>query len=103
MKTIDPITLEVLRSRLEAIGEEAGAALSRTAISPVVTESKDYSCTLLDADGRLVVGAGQIEFHFGAATHAVRSTIERHGTRSRRTTCSSPTTRTTVAACIRRM
>ena len=43
MKTIDPITLEVLRSRLEAIGEEAGAALSRTAISPVVTESKDYS------------------------------------------------------------
>jgi N-methylhydantoinase B len=78
VKTIDPITLEVLRSRLEAIGEEAGAALSRTAISPVVTESKDYSCTLLDADGRVVVGAGQIEFHFGAASHAVRSTIELH-------------------------
>ena len=63
---------------LEAIGEEAGAALSRTAISPVVTESKDYSCTLLDAEGRVVVGAGQIDFHFGAASHAVRSTIELH-------------------------
>ena len=78
MKTVDPITLEVLRSRLEAIGEEAGATLSRTAISPVVTESKDYSCTLLDAEGRVVVGAGQIEFHFGAAAHAVRSTIDLH-------------------------
>jgi N-methylhydantoinase B len=78
VKTFDPITLEVLRSRLEAIGEEAGAALGRTAISPVVTESKDYSCTLLDADGRVVVGAGQIEFHFGAASNAVRSTLERH-------------------------
>ncbi len=74
----DPITLEVLRSRLESIGEEAGAALERTAISPVVTESKDYSCTLLDADGRLVVGTGMILFHFGAAAHAVSSTIERH-------------------------
>jgi N-methylhydantoinase B len=79
VKTFDPITLEVLRSRLEAIGEEAGAALARTAISPVVTESKDYSCTLLDAEGRVVVGAGQIDFHFGAASNAVRSTIARHG------------------------
>ena len=58
MNTIDPITLEVLRSRLEAIGDEAAAALERTAISPVVTESKDYSCTILDAEGRLIMGAG---------------------------------------------
>ena len=77
MSTIDPITLEVLRSRLEAIGDEAAAALERTAISPVVTESKDYSCTMLDAQGRLIQGAGQIQFHFGAAAHAVRSTMAR--------------------------
>ena len=76
-RTIDPITLEVLRSRLEAIGDEAAAALERTAISPVVTESKDYSCTMLDAQGRLIQGAGQIQFHFGAAAHAVRSTMAR--------------------------
>ena len=74
---IDPISLEVLRSRLEAIGDEAAAALERTAISPVVTESKDYSCTMLDARGRLIQGAGQIQFHFGAAAHAVRSTMAR--------------------------
>ncbi|TMK65699.1 MAG: hydantoinase B/oxoprolinase family protein [Actinobacteria bacterium] len=78
-EALDPITLEVLRSRLEAIGEEAGAALSRTAISPIVTESKAYSCTLLDGQGRVVIGAGQIDFHFGAAGHAVQSTIELHG------------------------
>jgi N-methylhydantoinase B len=79
MTTVDPITLEVLRNRLEAIGEEAAAALERTAISPVVTESKDYSCTLLDGAGRLVIGAGQIQFHFRAASHAVRSTMARFG------------------------
>ncbi|MGE0387662.1 MAG: hydantoinase B/oxoprolinase family protein [Gammaproteobacteria bacterium] len=76
---IDPIDLEVFRSRLEAIGAEAAAAVEHTAISPVVTESKDFSCTLLDADGRLILGTGHIEFHFGAAAHAVRSTIARHG------------------------
>jgi N-methylhydantoinase B len=41
MKVLDPISLEVLRSRLDAILEEASATLERTAISPVVTESKD--------------------------------------------------------------
>lgn len=76
---IDPIDLEVLRSRLEAIGEQSASAVEHTAISPVVTESKDYSFTLLDAGGGLIVGAGQIEFHFGAASYAVRSTIARHG------------------------
>jgi N-methylhydantoinase B len=79
MKTLDPISLEVLRSRLDAILEEASATLVRTAISPVVTESKDYSCTLLDADGHVVDGVGQVVFHFGAAAHAVQSTIALHG------------------------
>jgi N-methylhydantoinase B len=78
VKVIDPIDLEVLRSRLEAIAEQAASAVEHTAISPTITESKDYSVTLLDADGGLILGAGQVLFHFGAASHAVRSTIERH-------------------------
>ena len=77
--TVDPITLEVLRTRLEAISDESAMTIERTAISPVVTESKDYSATLLDGAGNLISGGGRIEYHFGAAQHAVRSTIERHG------------------------
>jgi len=79
VKVVDPIDLEVLRSRLESIGEQAAAAVEHTAISPTVTESKDYSVTLVDARGGLIVGTGMVLFHFGAATHAVRSTLERHG------------------------
>ena len=75
----DSITVEVLRSRLEAIGHEAGIAIERTAISPVVSETKDYSVTILDPDGSLIVGTGYITNHFGASVHAVRSTLERHG------------------------
>src|SRR5579864_3287389 len=75
----DPITVEVLRSRLEAIGREAGLAIERTAISPVVSETKDYSVTIMDAEARLITGVGYITGHFGASVSAVRATIARHG------------------------
>lgn len=74
----DPITVEVLRSRLEAIGREAGVAVERTAISPVVSESKDYSVTIADRDGKLIVGIGYITGHFGAAVNSVLATLDRH-------------------------
>ena len=75
----DPIAVELLRQRLESVAEEAATTIERTAISPVVTEGKDYSATLLDADGRLIAGGGTIAYHFHAASHAVRSTLALHG------------------------
>lgn len=78
-RTDDPIAPELLRSRLEAIGQEAGAAVQQTAISPIVTESKDYSVTILDAAGSVISAYGLIEIHYGAVMHAVRSTIAVHG------------------------
>jgi N-methylhydantoinase B len=75
----DPIAPELLRTRLEAIGQEAGAAVQQTAISPIVTESKDYSVTILDADGAIICASGLVDLHFGAVMHAVRSTIAVHG------------------------
>ena len=65
----DPIDLEVVRSRLEAIGEQAALAVDHTAISPTITESKDYSVTIMDPQGDLIVGAGMVLFHFGAASY----------------------------------
>ena len=79
VQDIDPIDLEVLRSRLETVGEQACRAVEQTAVSPIVTESKDYSVTLLDANGGLIIGSGVVIFHYGAAVHAVRSTIARYG------------------------
>jgi N-methylhydantoinase B len=75
----EPIGVEVLRSRLEALGREAGLAVERTAISPVVSETKDYSVTIIDAKGRLITGIGYITAHFGASVNAVRATMARHG------------------------
>jgi N-methylhydantoinase B len=75
----DPIDLEVIRNRLDAIGEQAALAVEHTAISPTITESKDYSVTIMDPEGGLIVGAGMVLFHFGAASYSVKETIKRFG------------------------
>jgi N-methylhydantoinase B len=76
---LDPISLEVLRSRLAAIAEDAASTILRTSVSPVITESHDFGVSLLDADGSLISGGGRVSYHWVAATHAVRATIERYG------------------------
>jgi N-methylhydantoinase B len=75
----DPIQLEVMRSRMEAIAEEAAVAIERTGVSPTATETHDLSATLLAADGTLIAGGGWVSYHWVAATHAVQTTITRYG------------------------
>jgi N-methylhydantoinase B len=74
-----PIFLEVLRSRLQSIAEDAVAAVVRTAISPSINEALDCGAVLLDASGKLLVGAGTGSNHWLAAQHAVRSTLKQYG------------------------
>jgi N-methylhydantoinase B len=49
--TLDPITLEILWSRLISIADEAAAALLRTAFSTIVRESNDFATVLMDEAG----------------------------------------------------
>lgn len=50
-RTLDPFEIEALWSRLVAIADEAGNALVRTSFSPIVRESKDFACVLMDTAG----------------------------------------------------
>lgn len=75
----DAITMEVLRTRLHAMAEEGAVTIERTACSPTIAESRDCSCSLLDAEGNLIVGGGAVAHHFGACSHAVRYTLQQHG------------------------
>ncbi len=47
----DPITLEILWSRLISIADESAAALLRTSFSTIVRESNDYATVLMDENG----------------------------------------------------
>jgi N-methylhydantoinase B len=57
MTTFDPVTLELLWTRLVSIVDEAAAALLRTSFSTIVRESHDFACVLTDARGHSLVQA----------------------------------------------
>ena len=54
-----------------------GETLRRTALSVNVRERLDYSCGVLDSEGRLVVNAQHMPVHLGALGPCVRSLREK--------------------------
>ncbi|BCX49349.1 5-oxoprolinase [Haloferula helveola] len=67
----------LFRSRFEGILGAMGEQLKRTALSTNVKERLDYSCALLDADGRLVASAPHVPVHLGALGVCVRECLKR--------------------------
>jgi N-methylhydantoinase B len=59
MTTIDPISLEILWTRLVSLVDEAAATLVRTSFSTIVRESNDYAVVLLDRDAQLLAQSSQ--------------------------------------------
>ena len=58
---VDPITLEVIRHRLQALTQQVETNIVRTAFSPLIYEYKDYAVGIADAQGRLIAqGRGGI-------------------------------------------
>jgi 5-oxoprolinase (ATP-hydrolysing) len=70
------VELELMSHRFSAIAGEMGEMLQRTAISTNIKEREDFSCTLLDPAGRLVVNAPHIPVHLGAMGLCVRELVD---------------------------
>jgi N-methylhydantoinase B len=65
------VTLEVIRNRLQHLTQEMSAAIVKTAVSPVMSEARDFSCVLYDPAGRIVANASTVPFHFGVCADAI--------------------------------
>ncbi|HEY8017395.1 MAG TPA: hydantoinase B/oxoprolinase family protein, partial [Dongiaceae bacterium] len=74
--TIDPITFEVIRHKLQAITEEQAITLKRVSGSPVVTEATDFNNGLYLADGSIVTMGPQVIFHTGTMSTVIRNIIK---------------------------
>ena len=71
---MDPITIEVVRNKLEGIANEMQMTLLYSAFSPIVKEAMDCSAALFTADGQTVAQATAIPIHLATmipALHAV--------------------------------
>ncbi|MEM7655349.1 MAG: hydantoinase B/oxoprolinase family protein [Bacteroidota bacterium] len=66
------IQLELFTRRFQSVAEEMGAMLERTSFSVNVKERLDFSCALLDVNGKLVVNAPHIPVHLGSLGVCVR-------------------------------
>src|SRR4030095_5492251 len=69
----DPITLEVLWTRIISVVDEAAKAIVRTSFSTLSNEANDFACMLTDARGyALAQNSGSIPSFIGTLPAAVR-------------------------------
>ena len=79
MTTLDPVTLAVLRGRLEQVANEMDATLFRSAFNPIIAEAHDACHGLYHATtgATLVQGTSGLPIFVGAMAFAVKAVIDR--------------------------
>jgi len=73
---IDPITLEVVRNKLDGIANEMQLTLLRSSFSPIVKEGMDCSAALFMADGVTLAQASAIPIHLATMIPALGAVLE---------------------------
>ncbi|MGH7153499.1 MAG: hydantoinase B/oxoprolinase family protein, partial [Acetobacteraceae bacterium] len=73
---IDPITLEVVRNKLDGIANEMQLTLVRSAFSAIVKEGLDASAALFTLGGETLAQALAVPIHLGALTPMVGRLID---------------------------
>ena len=76
---VDPVTLAVVRARLAAIVDETVEVMARTAFSPILNQSRDFSAAIFDAEGELLTQAERLPIHLGALRFALAAVRDRLG------------------------
>ncbi len=78
MSPLDPVTLAVLKGRLEQIADEMDATLYRSAFNPIIAEAHDACHGLYDAQSgdTLVQGKSGLPVFVGAMAFAVRAAMK---------------------------
>jgi N-methylhydantoinase B len=75
---MDAITIQILRNKIASLVEEMHYHFYRSGYSTIIRESRDFSCVVLDRDGRLIV-APPMFFHAPVYRHLVGRILEVHG------------------------
>lgn len=85
LRSYDPILLEVIRTRVTSIVDEAAKVIVRTSFSMLLNEANDYSCVLTDDRGRLLAqNTASLPSFIGTLPSTVRHFIDAIGIASMR-------------------
>jgi N-methylhydantoinase B len=72
---VDPVFVQILRNRIAGLMEEMSHRFFRSGYSTIVRESRDYSCVIVDREGRLVASPPMF-YHATAYHHLARRVRE---------------------------
>src|SRR5271169_2522753 len=70
-RRLDPVRLEIFKNLFHSVAEEMGAGLRRSAFSPNITERRDYSCAVFDADRNVLAMGDHMPVHLGSMPASV--------------------------------
>lgn len=73
---LDPITLQVVRNRLDMIVEEMESALIRASFSSIVKDIEDASAAIFDVQGNTLAQACATPTHLGTLIHMVQRIVK---------------------------
>jgi N-methylhydantoinase B len=65
-RTVDPVTVEIVRNLLLSIAEEMGVGLIKSAYSTNIKERRDISTAVFDPEGNMVAQAEHVPMHLGS-------------------------------------
>ena len=80
---IDPITLEVVKNALASTADEMALVIMRSAYSPVVRDTMDYSTALCDRNGRVVAQGLTLAVQLGTFPTVMGYVLEEFGSSAR--------------------
>ncbi|HUZ66450.1 MAG TPA: hydantoinase B/oxoprolinase family protein [Beijerinckiaceae bacterium] len=75
---MDAISIQILRNKIASLVDEMHYHFYRSGYSTIIRESRDFSCVILDAGGRLIV-APPMFFHAPVYRHLVGRILELYG------------------------
>jgi len=79
VKDINPVTREIIASRIDYVTQEMGLNMVRTAYSVLFAEDRDFSCAIFDHEGNSLGLAQFVPQHQGSMQFSMEYVIEKWG------------------------
>jgi N-methylhydantoinase B len=80
---LDPITFEVIKNALSSVADEMALIVMRSAYSPVVRDTMDYSTALCDRNGQLIAQGLTLAVQLGSFPDGMRILLADHAATAR--------------------
>lgn len=79
VKTLDPVTVEIIRNALTSAADDMNATLIRSAYSPIIYEGGDCVVALMDTDHRVLGQSAGLPIFLGNLEICSRAVEEKYG------------------------